>query len=86
MLKNEVGRPHITPYEDMCLRAAARAHKATGAPITTHTDEAMLGLEQLALFASEGVDPKRVIVGHSGDTANLAYHTSIMDQGAYLGV
>lgn len=85
VLKNELGRPHITPYEDMCLRAAARAHKATGAPITTHTDEAMLGLEQLALFQSEGVDPKRVIVGHSGDTANLAYHTAIMDHGAYLG-
>lgn len=85
VLKNEAGRPHITPYEDMCLHAAARAQKATGVPITTHTDEAMLGLEQLAIFESEGVDPKRVIIGHSGDTANLQYHASIMDKGAYLG-
>jgi phosphotriesterase-related protein len=85
VLKNELGRPHITPYEEMCLRAAARAHKATGVPITTHTDEAMLGLEQLAIFESEGVDPKRVIIGHSGDTANLQYHVSIMDKGAYIG-
>ena len=85
VLKNEAGRPHITPYEDMCLHAAARAQKATGAPITTHTDEAMLGLEQLEIFTSEGVDPRRVIIGHSGDTANLQYHVSIMDQGAYLG-
>ncbi|MCS6925398.1 MAG: phosphotriesterase-related protein [Candidatus Binatia bacterium] len=85
VLKNEAGRPHITPYEEMCLRAAARAHKATGAPITTHTDQAMLGLEQLEIFTSEGVDPRRVIIGHSGDTANLQYHVSIMDQGAYIG-
>lgn len=85
VLKNEAGRPHITPYEEMCLRAAARAHKATGAPITTHTDEAKLGLEQLEIFISEGVDPRRVIIGHSGDTANLQYHVSIMDQGAYIG-
>ena len=85
VLKNEAGRPHITPYEETCLRAAARAHKATGAPITTHTDEAMLGIEQLEIFKSEGADPTRVIIGHSGDTANLQYHASIMDQGAYLG-
>jgi phosphotriesterase-related protein len=85
VLKNEQGRPHITPYEEMCLRAAARASKATGAPITTHTDEAMLGLEQLAIFAEEGVAPQHVIVGHTGDTSNLAYHASIMDKGAYVG-
>lgn len=52
---------------------------------TIHTDEAMLGLEQLEIFKSEGADPTRVIIGHSGDTANLQYHASIMDQGAYLG-
>jgi phosphotriesterase-related protein len=85
VLKDQAGRPHITPYEEMCLRAAARASKATGAPITTHTDEAMLGLEQLAIFAEEGVHPKDVIVGHTGDTSNLAYHASIMEKGAYVG-
>jgi len=85
VLKDEAGRPHITPYEEMCLHAAARAQRATGVPITTHTDNAMLGLEQLAIFTGEGVDPRRVIIGHSGDTANLQYHVSIMDQGAYLG-
>ncbi|HEV8716749.1 MAG TPA: phosphotriesterase-related protein [Candidatus Binatia bacterium] len=85
VLKDEAGRPHITPYEEMCLHAAARAQRATDVPITTHTDNAMLGLEQLAIFTGEGVDPRRVIIGHSGDTANLQYHVSIMDQGAYLG-
>ena len=45
----------------------------------------MLGPQQLEIFTSEGVDPRRVIIGHSGDTANLQYHVSIMDQGAYLG-
>jgi phosphotriesterase-related protein len=45
----------------------------------------MLGLEQLEIFTSEGVDPRRVIVGHTGDSANLSYHTAIMDKGAYVG-
>ena len=38
--------------------AAARAHKATDAPITTHTDEGTMGREQLDILAEEGVDPR----------------------------
>lgn len=75
----------ISPYEENVLRAAARASKQTGVPITTHTDEGTMGREQLDTFAAEGVDLKRVIVGHSCGSADLRYHVDMLDRGCTLG-
>jgi phosphotriesterase-related protein len=75
----------IAPYEEMVLRAAARASKATGVPITTHTDEGTMGREQLEIFASEGLELQRVIVGHSCGSADLRYHVDMLDRGCMLG-
>src|SRR4029079_1232163 len=45
------GRGAITPAEERVFRAAARAHRATGAPIMTHTTHfGELALEQLDLL------------------------------------
>jgi phosphotriesterase-related protein len=85
VIKVATGPHQITPYERNVIIAAARAHKATGAPITTHTDEGTMGREQLALLIEEGVDPRHVIIGHSCGSADLRYHTDMLDQGAYLG-
>jgi len=52
----------ITPYEELVLRAAAAAHLATGAPITTHTDEGTMGVEQLDILTGAGVAPTAIIV------------------------
>jgi len=43
LIKCATGKDHITEYEEKCLRAAARASKKTGAPITTHTEEGTMG-------------------------------------------
>src|SRR5271170_3242174 len=85
IIKCATGEGQVTKYEDMCLRAAARAHKATGAPITTHTEEGTMGREQLEIFASEGVDLSHVIIGHSCGSADLRYHTDMLDKGCLLG-
>ena len=85
IIKCATGKDQVTKYEDMCLRAAARAHKATGVPITTHTEEGTMGREQLAIFASEGVDLRHVIIGHSCGSSDLRYHTDMLDQGTLLG-
>jgi phosphotriesterase-related protein len=85
LIKCATGLNEITPHEEKCLRAAARAHKATGAPIMTHTEAATMGNEQLDILASEGVDFKRVIIGHACGTADLRYHLSILDRDAFLG-
>jgi len=75
----------ITPYEELVLRAAARAHRQTGAPITTHTDEGTMGPEQLDILTAEGVPPSSIVVGHSCGSSNLDYHLAMLDRGAYLG-
>ena len=75
----------ITPYEEAVLRAAARAHRATGAPITTHTDEGTMGPEQLQILCGEGVPSTAIVVGHSCGSSDLAYHFKMLDRGAYIG-
>jgi phosphotriesterase-related protein len=85
VIKVATGVGQITDYERMVLTAAARAHKATGVPITTHTDHGTMGREQLDIFTAEGVDPRRVVIGHSCGSSDLAYHVDMLDRGAYLG-
>ena len=55
-------RDFITPPEERVFRAAARAHKKTGAPLSTHTWLETLAQDQLDLFEDEGVDLSHVIV------------------------
>lgn len=85
VIKVATGPHQVTAYERNVIVAAARAHKATGAPITTHTDEGTMGREQLAILAEEQVDLRHVVVGHSCGSADLRYHTDLLDRGAYLG-
>jgi phosphotriesterase-related protein len=74
----------ITEGEGKVLRAAARAHKETGAPISTHTQNGTMGLEQMAAFKEEGVDPSRVALGHVDRKLEYDYHKALLDTGAYL--
>jgi phosphotriesterase-related protein len=77
----------VTPVIEKALRAAARAHRATGVPITTHTDAAKeTGTLQQDIFESEGVDLNRVIIGHSGDSTDIAYLTHLISRGSYIGM
>jgi phosphotriesterase-related protein len=85
IIKCATGKGQVTKYEEQCLRAASRAHKKTGVPITTHTEDGTMGREQLDIFASEGVDLSHVIIGHSCGASDLRYHTDMLDRGCTLG-
>lgn len=77
----------VTPGVERVLRASARAHKETGAPISTHTHAGTeRGLEQLWIFEEEGVDPAKVVIGHSGDTTDLDYLRRVLDRGVTIGM
>lgn len=77
----------VTPVIDNVLRAAARAQIATGVPISTHTWAAgRSGDAQQAIFAQEGVDLRRVIIGHSGDTEDFGYLRGLMQRGSTIGM
>jgi phosphotriesterase-related protein len=87
ILKCATDEPGVTPGVEKVLRAVARAHLRTGTPITTHTHAAtQRGLEQQRVFAEEGVDLGRVIIGHSGDSDDLGYLTKLLDAGSYIGM
>ena len=87
ILKCATDEPGITPGVDRVLRAVARAHRLTGVPITTHTHaHTRRGLEQQRVFAEEGVDLSRVIIGHSGDSTDLDYLEELVAAGSYLGM
>lgn len=74
----------ITEVEERVLRAAAQAHLATGAPISTHTDKGTMALEQIAILHQEGVDPTRVIVGHLDFALDEDYLLRVLDTGAFV--
>jgi phosphotriesterase-related protein len=87
IIKCATDEPGLTPGVEKVLRAAARAHRRTGAPISTHTHAATKrGLDQQRIFEEEGVDLSRVIIGHSGDTEDIAYLETLMKRGSYIGM
>jgi phosphotriesterase-related protein len=57
----------ISPAQERVFRAAARAARATGIAISTHTTAlGTMAEEQVDLLVEEGVAPERIIVGHLG--------------------
>jgi phosphotriesterase-related protein len=74
----------ITALEERVLRATARAQQQTGLTITTHTARWPNGLKQLAILKAEGVDPRRVIIGHCDTVPSPEYHAAIAAEGAYV--
>jgi phosphotriesterase-related protein len=87
ILKCATDEPGVTPGVERVLRAVAQAHRRTGVPISTHTHAATRrGLEQQAIFAEEGVDLSRVVIGHSGDTTDLDYLEELVGAGSYIGM
>ncbi|HEY8491494.1 MAG TPA: phosphotriesterase-related protein [Dehalococcoidia bacterium] len=87
ILKCATDEPGVTPGVEKVLRAVARAHRQTGVPISTHTHAASRqGLRQQEIFEQEGVDLRRVVIGHSGDTEDIDYLVTLAERGSYLGM
>jgi len=85
LVKVATGVPKISAYEQKLLIAAGRAAAKVGCPVITHTDQARLGIEQIAALTKEGVPAHRVLVGHSDGRDDHTYHRSLADRGAYVG-
>lgn len=86
-LKFSTDEPGVTTDIEKVIRAVGRAHKITGVPIMTHSHPASEnGLNQIALLIEEGVNPNRVLIGHTGDTDNIEYILKVLDTGAYVGM
>lgn len=87
MLKCAVDAKGLTRGVERVLRAVARAHARTGAPVTIHTHAAgQHGPEILKVLAEEGTDLSRVVLGHSGDSADPGYLQAMAEAGLTLGM
>jgi len=79
--------PELTPGSERIVRAVARAHAETGAPITVHTSGPhQTGRTAVRIFKEEAVDLSKVVIGHAGDSNDLDYLTELADQGVLLGM
>jgi phosphotriesterase-related protein len=86
-LKCAIEEEGLTPGVERVMRAVARAHAATGAPVMVHTHPgSRSGLTALEVLRSEGTDLTRVVLAHSGDGTDLDYLTELADAGCLLGM
>jgi predicted metal-dependent phosphotriesterase family hydrolase len=79
-----VGQGWLSPLEERVHRAVARAHLRTGLPIITHTQNAAAGFAQFAVFEEEGVDLRKVCVGHCDSQPYLDYCEAIAQRGSFV--
>jgi phosphotriesterase-related protein len=85
-LKCCVERHGIVGDVPRILAAIAAAAVETGAPVMVHTNaEAKTGLPALEALTQAGVDPRRIVIAHAGDSNDLPYLRAIADTGAALG-
>jgi phosphotriesterase-related protein len=87
VIKCAADEPGMTDDIRKLTEAAALAHLATGALISTHTSPAQrTGLAQATVLSGMGVDLRRVVIGHCGDTADHGYLRELLDMGVNLGL
>ncbi|WP_431874959.1 phosphotriesterase family protein [Amycolatopsis sacchari] len=88
MLKCAIDAQGMTAGVERVMRAVAQAHHRTGTPITVHTHpSSRTGLDvKRVLCDEEGVDPRRVVLGHSGDTTDCDHLAELADAGFVLGM
>ena len=76
----------VSEMETIVFKAAARAQKETGVAIYTHAARWPVGLEQLEILRAEGVDPSRIVIGHTDTVPAPGYAMRLASQGVYLGI
>jgi 5-phospho-D-xylono-1,4-lactonase len=84
VIKFGTGYNHISDTEERVIRAAARAHRRTGAVLHGHTELGTMALEQIAILRDEGVDLHRVGFVHLMRNPDWYLHKQIAQTGAYL--
>lgn len=75
---------YITPLQERCLRAGARASMITGVPMHTHTEIGTYCLEQIAIVESEGMDLTRFGLAHVDRNPDYWLHKKILEKGCYI--
>lgn len=84
LIKVGTGYHALDGHERTALRAAAEAHRGTGAPIGVHLELGTHGAVVLDRLTGWGVPPDRVILGHLVRNPDLRHHVELAEAGAFL--
>jgi phosphotriesterase-related protein len=66
------------------FEAAAEAASTTGAPILTHCEEGIGGMEQIKALTTAGVPLDRVVISHTDKVEDSGYHRDLLETGVNL--
>jgi phosphotriesterase-related protein len=84
-VKIATGAKRVSDYERKLVIAGARAARATGVPIISHTQHATCGHAQIDLVTGAGVPACQLVVGHSDGTDDVEYQAALAARDAYVG-
>ncbi len=74
-----------TESERQVIQAVGLAHKATGAPVSTHTEAGTFAIEQAKLLNEAGVPFERLLIGHLDRGLPRETYLALARLGAFLG-
>jgi phosphotriesterase-related protein len=75
-----------SPLERRVLAGAARAQAQGGVAIITHTENSRHGDVQQAIFAENGADPSRIMIGHQDEQKSAAPIAALAAKGTFVGI
>lgn len=84
LIKVAGGLDRLDAHEARLFEAAALAHRRTGAPILTHTEQGTAGMEQIALLQRHGADLSHVVLSHTDRKPDYGYHAELLSTGVNL--
>jgi len=84
LIKLATGDEPISAHQQKIFRCVVNAHKATGAPILTHTNAGKHAIDQVALFEKLGADLNHIVLSHVDKNKDLGYHRELMQTHVYV--
>lgn len=87
LIKCATDKAGITEINRKMLHAHAMAARESGLPIATHSWFGnRSGMGQMDIFEEYSLDPKKILIGHCGDTNDIGYLEELLSRGCYIGL
>lgn len=86
ILKCATGKRGVTEINQILLKTMSITQRETGLPLFCHNEHLYkTAYDQIEIFKDQGVDLKKVIIGHCSDTSDIKYLTDVLNNGCYVG-
>jgi phosphotriesterase-related protein len=76
----------VTENEEKCLTGAAMAQRQAGCAIITHTEHSRHGERQQDIFAENGADLSRILIGHQDEHPSPEPLVALAKRGTFVGI